>query len=830
MLMKWRSRFIALALVGYLLSSFLGVSSALVQNAYAAPTDTGGSAGSTQQLVYTYNPDQVNDLKSIFKNQTHGQNDSLANTAIFVRGGIFGDKPFRLDYNSASTDAVTQTGDSFYEFHGTYSCGGNGFNDGPHKITVAALTSLGDNFDSTQLFAQVYITDADGRHRDLGLFPPGTTGGDQSRGLDPHSSLEEWPSSLPASCIPAGADTHLTKQEFKLGNFNKLPAAEQASWTGVADATPNNGGSSQNDDQCAQLEGALAWIFCPLIKSADNVIGQIINHIILPELQADPQDISPQNPLFQVWNSLRTLANVAFILIFLVIIFANTLSLNVDAYAVKKVLPRLVAAALLVQFSFLLSAIMIDISNVLGGGVEALINTAITGHFNAGPAHDMAASQGALHQALIIGGAGVGLIALFGVPTIMLFAVLAVIAILTIFFTLVLRKLIIAVCLVASPLAFAAMVLPGTERFFKMWYTNFIRALIMYPLIVLFLATGNIMADVSGSASNGGASNQILELVGAAFPIIVFFAIPSTFAMAGGIMGSVAGRLSQRGKQAGSAFGGSQFLKDARQKRQEAGLMQAQSGKVLGVPAGFVGRGLGRIKSGNALPTAASNRRLTGAYNKLREEQTKDLQTRFAQDFDLNNAGDRQKLVDMANGKRVSGFENNEITRHAALKHLQDGRRYDELRQIRSGMKGSTDARVWRAFAQDDYKDLAEKAPDLLANVGAPASFGSFANMTPERLAGMHASTIDATLKHIQSLQAAHDPEGDRLAEGFARSLQAMTKDNKLKGKFDIKAVDHLNNNKALFRSTTLTDSSGNPITGEQFLNNAIDPTTKRFN
>ena len=45
----------------------------------------------------------------------------------------------------------------------------------------------------------------------------------------------------------------------------------------------------------------------------------------------------------------------------------------------------------------------------------------------------------------------------------------------TVIFTLMVRKLLLNVIIVVGPLALVAMVLPNTEKFFKIWYNNFIK-------------------------------------------------------------------------------------------------------------------------------------------------------------------------------------------------------------------------------------------------------------------------------------------------------------------------------------------------------------------
>ena len=63
---------------------------------------------------------------------------------------------------------------------------------------------------------------------------------------------------------------------------------------------------------------------------------------------------------------MRNISNVAFIVAFLVIIYSQLTSVGISNYGVKKMLPRLVIAAVLVNLSFTFCAVLLDLSNVTG--------------------------------------------------------------------------------------------------------------------------------------------------------------------------------------------------------------------------------------------------------------------------------------------------------------------------------------------------------------------------------------------------------------------------------------------------------------------------------
>jgi hypothetical protein len=74
------------------------------------------------------------------------------------------------------------------------------------------------------------------------------------------------------------------------------------------------------------------------------------------------------------WEAVRNIANIVFIIAFLIVIFQYLTSLNVvDAYFVKKFLPRLLIAVVLVQGSWWIVREMNFIATDLGGSVRTIV-------------------------------------------------------------------------------------------------------------------------------------------------------------------------------------------------------------------------------------------------------------------------------------------------------------------------------------------------------------------------------------------------------------------------------------------------------------------------
>ena len=248
-------------------------------------------------------------------------------------------------------------------------------------------------------------------------------------------------------------------------------------------------GGDDSGPQCVSEGGFTGFISCDLLTTIIGWIAGLQEAIARVLFESDPLVVgATEDPRYQVWSTFRDIANGLLILAFMSVIFSLALSLNVDAYTVKKMVPRLLVAAIAIQASYFISALMVDATNVLGAGINAVFNAAISDiaiEFGAGQA---LGSDLAIGGILLAGGATLILAA----PSIMFILLLLFIVILGALVVVALRDLFIIMAIVLSPFAFLANLLPATERWYKFWWSNFLRLLFMYPFIVLMIQLGNL--------------------------------------------------------------------------------------------------------------------------------------------------------------------------------------------------------------------------------------------------------------------------------------------------------------------------------------------------
>jgi hypothetical protein len=322
--------------------------------------------------------------------------------------------------------------------------------------------------------------------------------------------------------------------------------------------------------------GGFTWIVCGVLKLALAAVDWVRDTIIVPFLEEKPLDQTSQEgqPIYKVWSAFRNLASVFFILIFFLLIFGQ--AIGFDNYTVKKVLPRLIAGAILVPFSWYICVLFIDIGNVLGQGILALTANVIP------PAGiDFRSNISRIFLGGTIALVGIGVVgAIATISLAVIFSVL--IALLGVFLTLVFRKIMITILIILSPFALLAWILPNTEKWWRQWWTNLFRLVMMYPLIMLLFEGGRFFAYAAG-AQTGTANASVKGMIQVVALFAPAFLVPWTFKWAGGALSLGQGAIGKLTHQLDNRFGkDSDFAKDRAAERERLNLIREKNAASAG--------------------------------------------------------------------------------------------------------------------------------------------------------------------------------------------------------------------------------------------------------
>ena len=291
----------------------------------------------------------------------------------------------------------------------------------------------------------------------------------------------------------------------------------------------------------------IGWIICPITTFLADGMDNIFN-IVKGFLVVQPANTTnTNNDLYVAWNIMRGIANVAFTIVFLIIIYSQLTNAGISNYGLKKLLPRLIIGAVLVNLSYLICAAALDISNILGYSLQDIFVNIRQSTFNISNdtwANSDGMGWSAITAFVLSGGAAtIGILiatggtiagAVYLLIPILLGLILTILMVLLI---LAARQAIIIILIVIAPLAFVAYLLPNTEQWFKKWRELFMTMLIFFP--AFSLAFGG--SQLAGGLIIQNATSIIGVIFGMAVQIAPLVITPFLLKLSGGLLGRIAG-------------------------------------------------------------------------------------------------------------------------------------------------------------------------------------------------------------------------------------------------------------------------------------------------
>ena len=334
------------------------------------------------------------------------------------------------------------------------------------------------------------------------------------------------------------------------GDEASINACKQGQSAKIEAPEEEEGGEPKNS--CG-IDGGLGWLICPVMTFVaminDAAYGAISGFLDIKPTILSSGDNSGAK---QGWDFFRNIANAIFAVIFLWIIFSQISNVGVSNYGIKKILPRLIIGALLVNLSYYLCQIFVDLSNILGHTLKDALESGAGG---VGTGSE-ATGWGSAIAATIVGVGGVVAFAALavGIPTL----AAGFLAIMTVFIILVVRQAGIILLIAISPLAFAAWLLPNTEDLFKKWMKMFRGLLLVFPIISLLYGAGKLAGAVLAASATVDPNNpdETMQLVALAATTMPLIATPFVLQSSLSSLGSIGAKIGKMSANAHGRFAG----------------------------------------------------------------------------------------------------------------------------------------------------------------------------------------------------------------------------------------------------------------------------------
>lgn len=333
----------------------------------------------------------------------------------------------------------------------------------------------------------------------------------------------------------------------------------EIAWDDIKKDVNTSGSAATEESKADEAKNScgvdgVGWLICPLMNFASNISDSAYS-AISQFLSIDPKifkNDSTSGGLKQAWDFFRDIANAIFAVIFLWVIFSQISNVGVSNYGIKKILPRLIIGALLVNLSFYLCQLAVDLSNILGFSLKGVLEGAASGI-------DTQSAANGSFSTFVVGGLALAGAALFlflavSMPTIMAL----LLALLVVLVILIVRQAAIILLIAVSPLAFAAWLLPNTENLFKKWISMFKGLLVVFPVVSLLYGAGKLAGAILAASATDDPNNPkvTMQFAALAVSILPLGATPFVLKSSLNSLGSFAGKLGGLSNMANKRLGG----------------------------------------------------------------------------------------------------------------------------------------------------------------------------------------------------------------------------------------------------------------------------------
>ena len=561
------------------------------------------------------------------------------------------------------------------------------------------------------------------------------------------------------SKCPSGYQT--TKKEVTYSNTSYQGQAVKETFnlcTSEKVANSGGDGSSSGSTDGATKCGIdqLGWIVCPTTNFLTEAVVSTYQYIATNFLSIQSEGLFGETESGQsvkkAWDGFRDVANIVFAILFVIVVLSQITNIGISNYGIKKLLPRLLIFAILINISYWVSVIFVDLSNIIG---KWTFNFLAEG----GSDKHISNLSGTI-QTILAGGAAVASVGMAG--GIFLSVVAALVAILLMVAILTIRQAAVVILVVLSPLAFAAAILPGTESLFSKWKNTLKSMLIIFPVCSLIMGGILKASDILVGTADG---DPILEALYTLLPLIglgsVFIAIKGALAAIDKLTGgSITGKLS------GMASG----LNKAAEKSPIGSLDKGINSRIAAKYQQFGGGKFSR--RANRFAKAGEESRARAMRDAQISDYEKMGSLNSGQELHLSKLrSDKQKEADLLTSSRSLALSNEigsksgeYIAKAEAALNRQDG---EELGVILDSIM--TNPRL-------SGKDRMAKISEIISKMSAEQTSSGAVQKAMATFAGKHGGNIKkddpALLKTIGSLADGAEQSGAEIYQEHASNVE----------------------------------------------------------
>lgn len=413
------------------------------------------------------------------------------------------------------------------------------------------------------------------------------------------------------------------------------------------------GDNTISDDNCPVKDWALRWVACPFTVAATEAILKL-ETLITEQLVSDVKDIfgtstaggainqsAEGKAYYEAWNAFRVLAIAVIVILGIIMVVSEAIGLGAfDAYTIRKLLPRLLIAAIIIALSWWLLKFAVQFFNNiavwLAGALSFPFESLMKGNSSAWS---------------IVGNyaAGIALFLALGPWGILSYVGTVFMAFLVAITILIVRKILLILAIVMSPLFIAFYIAPNTKKLGSFWLSGTMGLLVMVVAFTLAVTAGQIFSKVS-------ADKDPFGLIGFVALVAPMFLLPVIFTKVAGSAASLIGFINNK------ATGGFDRLKNFRKGEMQQRGERAKSGSLFG---GGLVRGRAAEKLNAATMRAGVGARGNFGFGKKGREAVEQRSGLLSTQYMKSDQGQAMQFNDDANKLLTFGSQA-EARRNAA--------------------------------------------------------------------------------------------------------------------------------------------------------------------
>ena len=343
---------------------------------------------------------------------------------------------------------------------------------------------------------------------------------------------------------------------------------------------------------CRTENGIIGFFVCSVADLLGNAVSGIYEAFIVDRLNIDPKLFS-RDPnitgdlVYATWARIRNIANVALVIGLLVMIISQITGAGLSNYNIKKMLPKLLMGAVVINFSYYICQAAIDLSNIVGNGIAGFMEN-ISSELTI---PDPKGSGKVLAGTLLTLVSGIAILVMSGVTALgmvlLIIGVLlaGILAIFVLAITLGIRQAATIVLVIVSPLMVICYSIDGLKPIYKRWFKMFQAMLIAYPMASFVVYGSSLGAKI---LLIGQGTTSTFGTIGAfGLAVVPFFLLPKMITKSMGSLSTITTRLQNNIKGGAQRMYNQSGLKKYEGYRREqkrldrlAGIRVTKDGKV----------------------------------------------------------------------------------------------------------------------------------------------------------------------------------------------------------------------------------------------------------